>query len=236
MRQATEALLYNLAHELRQPLSTIESIAYYLELALPNTDPRIQEQLTRLRHLVEQSGWILNDTLSLAQSSATRPQLVDLDEILSEFVLDQMQHDSHRPHFELQLSGAPAWMDYQQGRDLVHSICRLFRTLAKPGSDIVISTRVLTCGKVSMRARAEGIAGDEDSLPAGTNLTIEGIEKLAAQNGVALFIRLSDPSWLELSVEVPVAPLSVSTVDEFDGALPSLEAAGRREPVAPGIL
>ena len=96
MPQSNEFLLHNLAHELRQPLSTIESIAYYLELALPHGDPRVLEQLTRLRHLVEQSGWILNDTLSLARPASGHPEAVDLDEMLSEFVYEQVQHDSQR--------------------------------------------------------------------------------------------------------------------------------------------
>ena len=96
MPQSKENLLCNLAHELRQPLSTIESIAYYLELALPNADPRVLEQLTRLRHLVAQSGWMISDSLALSQEPDSRPEAIDLDELLSEFVLEQMQHDARR--------------------------------------------------------------------------------------------------------------------------------------------
>ena len=44
---AQEDLLKAIAHEIRQPLSTIESIAYYLTLLIPGDDPKHREQLTR---------------------------------------------------------------------------------------------------------------------------------------------------------------------------------------------
>lgn len=236
MPNSNESLLHHLAHELRQPLSTIESIAYYLELALPHSDPRVLEQLTRLRHLVEQSGWILNDTVAIAKSQAARAEVVDLDELLSEFVFEQMQHDAHRPHFELELAGLPAWMDYGQGRELVHAVCRLFRTLARPGSEVKISTRVLSSGSVLLRAQGQGVAGEEGSLPPGTQLTMDWIEKIALQNSATTFIRLGDAEHLELLFEVPAAPLEHVLPVEADEALPAFEAAGQPEQVAPGIL
>ena len=236
MPQSKENLLCNLAHELRQPLSTIESIAYYLELALPNADPRVLEQLTRLRHLVAQSGWMISDSLALSQEPDSRPEAIDLDELLSEFVLEQMQHDARRVHSNLELSGAPAWMDYQQGRDLVHGICRFFSTVAKPGAEISVSTSVLASGGILLRAHAEGSTGDDANLPAGSNLTLECIDNIVARNGGSIFIRLSDPTRLELAVEVPAAPLIRALLPELVEALPSLEEVEQQEPVAPGIL
>jgi len=236
MPQYNEFLLHNLAHELRQPLSTIESIAYYLELALPHGDPRVLEQLTRLRHLVEQSGWILNDTLSLAKPTFVHPEAVDLDEILSEFVFEQVQHDSHWPHFDLELSGAPVWMDFQQAREMIHGICRFFRTMAKSGTEIRVDTRVLSGGGILLRVRAEGQSGDDSSLPPGSNLTMEWMERIAAQNSATMVIQLLDPARLELTVEVPPAPLEHSGFPEFDEAEASFGVAELPEPVAQGIL
>jgi signal transduction histidine kinase len=236
MPQSNESLLNNLAHELRQPLSTIESIAYYLELALPHSDPRVLEQLTRLRHLVEQSGWILNDALSLSQPKFVHPEAVDLDEILSEFVLEQAQQDSHWPHFDLELSGAPVWMDFQQARELVQGICRFFRAVAKAGSEIRVDTRVLAGGSVLLRARAEGQSGDDASLPPGSNLTLEWMEQIAAQNSATLVIQLLDPARLELTVEVPPARLEHSEFPEFEEAGASFGVAEQPEPVVQGTL
>jgi signal transduction histidine kinase len=54
--------LRHLTHELRQPLSGIESIAYYLEMVLDGGEPRVLEQCDRLRQMVRQANWLLEDT------------------------------------------------------------------------------------------------------------------------------------------------------------------------------
>jgi hypothetical protein len=236
MPQSNEFLLQNLAHELRQPLSTIESIAYYLELALPHGDPRVLEQLTRLRHLVEQSGWILNDTLSLTKETSTHPEAVDLDELFNEFVLEQVQHDSHWPHFELALAGAPVWMDHQQAREMVQGICRFFRTVAKPGTEILVETLPLSSGSTLLRVRTEGQNLDDSSLPPGSSLTLEWIERIASQNSATMTSQLQNPARLELTVEVPPAPPEHSAFPEFEEAVASFQVGDLPAPVAQGIL
>jgi signal transduction histidine kinase len=47
-----------LAHELRQPLSTIESLAYYLELT--SESDHIRRQLERIRLMVDRANQILS--------------------------------------------------------------------------------------------------------------------------------------------------------------------------------
>ena len=67
--------LGRVAHELRQPLSNIEAVAYYLSLILPPGDAKIQEQLTCIRELVEQANSILSSAL-VAPVPAAQPQAV----------------------------------------------------------------------------------------------------------------------------------------------------------------
>ena len=64
-------VLQTIAHELRQPLSAIESIAYYLSLVLPRDGGPARKQARRLQQLVEQSNWILTCALQLADRVAT---------------------------------------------------------------------------------------------------------------------------------------------------------------------
>lgn len=225
-----------MAHELRQPLSTIESIAYYLEMALPDADDRVREQLTRLRHLAEQSGWILNDSMSLLMNVEAQPEAVDVDELVSEFVLEQMQHDSKRPRFELELGGSPVWMDYQSCRELVDAKCRLFRTLAQPGADVWVSSRQLSSGGVVLRTRTKGAAGDDAGLPPGTQLTLDRIAMLVAQAGATMATRLEDPEQLEMVIELQGACLDLDTLPESEPVRASFAEAGQSEQVAPGIL
>ena len=73
---AKDEFLGTLAHELRQPLSNIEAIAYYLSMILPPDDAKIQPQLARIRELVEQSNSILSTALGLAPAPAAGPQPV----------------------------------------------------------------------------------------------------------------------------------------------------------------
>ena len=64
----------SVAHELRQPLSNIEAIAYYLSMILPQSDQKIQAQLARIRELVEQSDGILSSSLREAAQAAPLTQ------------------------------------------------------------------------------------------------------------------------------------------------------------------
>ena len=60
-----EDALRMVAHQLRQPLSSIESIAFYLSMVVPHKDEKIQEQLRQIRMLVEQSNRILQRGLNV---------------------------------------------------------------------------------------------------------------------------------------------------------------------------
>ncbi|MBI4889043.1 MAG: hypothetical protein HY821_00370 [Acidobacteria bacterium] len=66
-----EPVLRHLSHELRQPLSGIEAIAYYLDMVLNDADPEITQNCVRLRRMVQQANWVLNDAaLTVALLSA----------------------------------------------------------------------------------------------------------------------------------------------------------------------
>src|SRR5689334_16924622 len=85
-REIPSSLLGTLAHELRQPLSNIEAIAYYLSMVLPPGDAKLQAHLARIRELVAQSNWILSSALSLTASAPAAPQQIALEELITEAV------------------------------------------------------------------------------------------------------------------------------------------------------
>jgi len=60
----TQEAIFNLAHDLRQPLSAIEAIAYYLEMTLPPGQSQARHYIHRLQQLVERSNEILNQAAS----------------------------------------------------------------------------------------------------------------------------------------------------------------------------
>ena len=70
-------VLANIAHELRQPLSNIETIAYYLSMVLPAGDEKIQAHLARIRELVQESNEILSRSVRAAGDALPLPQPAD---------------------------------------------------------------------------------------------------------------------------------------------------------------
>lgn len=50
-----------LFHEVRQPLSAMESAAFCLEMALESEDEDLRQQCRRLRSLVSHASWLLDD-------------------------------------------------------------------------------------------------------------------------------------------------------------------------------
>jgi signal transduction histidine kinase len=65
--------LASVVHELRQPLSNIEAIAYYLSMVLPPGDEKIQAHLARIRELVQESNEILSSSVRAAALPSPRP-------------------------------------------------------------------------------------------------------------------------------------------------------------------
>ena len=55
-----EQVVRELLHELRQPLSSIEAIAYYLEMTLPAEQIQARLYMRRLQELVDHSTAILD--------------------------------------------------------------------------------------------------------------------------------------------------------------------------------
>jgi signal transduction histidine kinase len=59
----TQEAIFNLAHDLRQPLSAIEAIAYYLDMTLPVDQLDARRHLAKLQESVVQSDALLDDAV-----------------------------------------------------------------------------------------------------------------------------------------------------------------------------
>ncbi len=66
--------LRELVHELRQPLSSIEAIAYYLEMTLPAAQVQARLHMTHLQRLVEEANTILERSAGTARKPCARAQ------------------------------------------------------------------------------------------------------------------------------------------------------------------
>jgi len=70
--------LRELVHELRQPLSSIEAIAYYLEMTLPAGQVHARLQMTHLQRLVEEANAILERSANTVRKPCVRAQAAGL--------------------------------------------------------------------------------------------------------------------------------------------------------------
>jgi hypothetical protein len=67
-----DALLCELVHELRQPLSSIEAIAYYLEMTLPANQFQMRQYMSQVQQLVEETNAILKRSVGTERKPCSR--------------------------------------------------------------------------------------------------------------------------------------------------------------------
>ena len=139
-----DLVIQTLAHELRQPLSAMESIAYYLDLVLDHGDQRARDHAARLHGLVEQSNWILSCGLELALLSDTSkpivPVLVDLTELITQTLAGRLLPGQAPPELILADDLPLVNLDPARGRVLVANLLTLFERLAERPSRVQIRT------------------------------------------------------------------------------------------------
>jgi len=189
---STAEILRTVAHELRQPLSSIASTAYYMSLVLPRADAKLHEHLTRIQDLIEQSNWILSNALRLADPvEPPSPQQIDLEEIITEAVSStwhRLQPVSAR-NLRLDLSaGLPlVRLDPNRARALVEGLLILFRQIATAVYPATLSTKLRNEGGVVLEI-ASSVPGyrSEAALGPGAALEIDSARQIAESQGGTL--------------------------------------------------
>jgi len=67
------SLLCGLAHDLRQPLATIDTCACYLEMLVPEEEQRIRRHLALIQEEVENAERILAQAVAAAGAAPSQP-------------------------------------------------------------------------------------------------------------------------------------------------------------------
>jgi len=172
-------LLRSIAHELRQPLSTIESITYYLGLILPRDDAKIQDQLLRLQELIEQSNWILTSGLQLGDASFVAPAPVDLEELITQAISARPVSIEALVRLELAGDLPLVQLDPVLGRSLIENLLALFRNLATPAHPMTVRTSILRGGGILMELATSAPGHpSEAAMAAGTALSLASARKV----------------------------------------------------------
>lgn len=192
--------LRSIAHELRQPLSTIESIAYYLSLVLPRDGGRIQEQLTQLQRLVEQSNWILTSGLQLADPQPPCPVLMNIEELV-------MHQAAARPSppdtlLQLELAGDLPLVNLDPGLGgaLIENLVMLFRQLATEAHPVILRTSAAGQGALlEISTTAPGFRS-ENMLGAGAVLSLRSARGIVEAHGGSFELSIEPAEGIRLTV------------------------------------
>jgi signal transduction histidine kinase len=197
----TAAVVRHIAHELRQPLSSIESIAYYLGIVLPPAQTKARAQVAKLQDLIAQINWILADAVRFLQPATMQTDLLDLEEITGAAVAEWAQ--THGVAVRIELAGGVPLVrvDPEQTRHLVQSLLFFGRQVARSGQAMTVRT-LAEGGEVRLQVSApvgDNELSDVESLfepyqphfPAGSGLALASVRRIAEAHGARAAVEIS---------------------------------------------
>lgn len=185
----TAGVVRHLSHELRQPLSTIETAAYYLLMILRNhPDPRVAAQLEKIQSSVQQTNWILSDAVHFLNATPSNPDWVDLTEVIA----DALSEDDLASGVELDWTDTCqvplVRVDLAQAQHMIRSVLSVFRQLAQEQQVLLSYFRddnwaVLECRCLCSRPCGDLFEPFSPHLPAGSGLALASARTIAEAHG-----------------------------------------------------
>jgi nitrogen-specific signal transduction histidine kinase len=203
-------VLAHLGHDIRQPLSALESTAYFLSMHIPHSDERAHLQLEKLRGMADQMDWMLQDAMYFAQAGPGVPAMLDLFEAITETVT---RGATPQVHLDLQGHSALVMFDPEQIRHLLRSMLHLAGHL-DVGSSVVWLGASKKDGHVRVELRIPSLQLSHEQcsiepfgrcLPGGSGLSIASIDRIAKQGGAILETSCTAPGGAVFSVAIPAA-------------------------------
>ncbi len=190
MHDDATQMVRHLAHELRQPLSTLESLAYYLDIILPSADAKAREQIGKIQQLVHQTNSIVDDAVYYVQQPASRPAVVSMSDVITKIVADPNQWRALSLDLQLDPGHCLVSIDRQQARHMIANILSFFQHIATTGSPISVTTEAQG-GEMSIRFSciAPGLAPENlerllapfnSSAPPGSGLSLACAQRIAS--------------------------------------------------------
>jgi two-component system OmpR family sensor kinase len=202
-----QVALQMIAHELRQPLSTIESIAYYLGLVLPPGDQRAREHVARLQQLVEQSNWILTCGLQMADETPLAPVPLDLEQLIRQAVSARTAQGHPPPILELSGDRPVVRLDPARGRALLENLLALFLQIGNQVHPIRLRTATADRGEagrvlLEISTVAPGYRS-EAGLGSGSALGLECARRIVDAHGGSLTVDVDPVRGIRLRAVLP---------------------------------
>ncbi len=205
----------HLRQELRHPLSTIESIAHYLNMVLPRTEAKARRQLGKLQEEVRQIQWVLADTAHFLQGAPPNAHLLDLTEVVARSLSEWNPEDGAGLSFALQPDLPLVYLDLEQMQHLLRNAVAFFRRISAPGRSVHLET--LSAGEhVVLRVASASLEFSPEDIeplfepfgsrfPAGTGLALASARMIAEAHGAAIDVTSDPPHSLTLLISFPKA-------------------------------
>lgn len=162
-------VIRHLAHELRQPLSTLDSLAFYLDIVLPESDERCREQVEKIQALVRQANEIIDDAVYFTQASTPNPSVVVLDELITRKIADYNSIQDLNIQVEESSQPCVAWVDPTQLGHAFSAALNIFRRITFHGSPISVRSEE-TDGKAEVRITSTASSRQVEQLRQFNNI------------------------------------------------------------------
>jgi two-component system sensor histidine kinase PilS (NtrC family) len=204
----------HIAHELRQPLSTVESIACYLEMVLPRTDTKARRQIAKLRQEIRQANWILSDALHFLRAAPLQLHLLDLTEVVSKCLSEWGAMEGADIRLKLEHDLPLVLLDPEQTQHLLRNIVAFFGRVSALRHTILLRT-CAAGGEVIIEIVSQApecSAADLDPLfkpfdshrPGGSGLGLASVRRIADAHGARLQAGANPAGEISLVIAFPV--------------------------------
>ena len=225
LHPSTQDVVSHLAHELRQPLSAMESLSCYMELVLPQDDSRAHDQVAKLQDLLRQTNCILSDAVHYFRASSSHLVLMDWNETLMDIVADGDATAGVDANFELDDCIPPLLFDLEQAKHLALGMYLFLRKLSRGIGVVDIRSRRLDDAlELKFSAAAPGACIDSDErifepfsplAPCGAGLALASAKQIVQAHHGSIGIQMRDADLVVLSIRFPIQASSQAHISEL---------------------
>lgn len=205
----------HLAHEIKQPLGTIESIVHYLNMVLPRTEAKARRQLATLQEEVRSVQWILADALHFLNAAPVQLQLMDLTEVMSRNLSEWCPDQGAGCTLLLEPDLPLVELDLQQVEHLLRNLMSFFGRVSAPGRSIAVRTYA-AAGEVRLEITSGALEYAPEDIeplfepftsrfPAGSGLALASARRIAEAHGARLEVKSDPPHSLSLLIGFPAS-------------------------------
>ena len=213
-----------IAHELRQPLSTMESLSCYLEIVLPPHETKAHLQVAKMQELLRQANWILSDAVHFLQAARVHPVLMDWNETVMEIVSEGGATPGETIEFTLDDSIPPILFDLDQAWHLAMGVYLFLRKLSRNKSQVKVSSRLLP-GLVELEFAAAAPEANPDCCeslfepfsshcPAGSGLAMASAKRIVQSHGGTIEVQTRPEDLVVIAMRFPIQACSQAHITE----------------------